>query len=157
MAVTLFDLVNMVKEGNFPEEQLGTEERLTIMNGNLMANYTIIMAHCLLNEIPQENAEVIYNKRKDLYDRIMVTVNMYNNGRTGRLVEELEKVTQAAEDDKVLWPSKKLRNNVLLFATQYFIWDDRTRAIFFGIDVPEMEPVRDQVGDPEQIIDGSEA
>ena len=145
-------LIDSVKNGDFAEQQMPVEERLLLLNSNLIANYSVILAHCLLNEIPQENAEEIYSKRKALFDKVIQAVNANNYGRAGKLVEELEKAVAEVEDDKVMWPSKKIRNNVLLFITQYFIWDDKTRMMFFGAEESDFQ--QPQAQEAPEVVEG---
>ena len=137
--LSINELIDLVKNGDFEEKQAPIEERLLLLNNNLIVNYAVIMAHCLLNEIPQENAEAVYNKRKEFFDKLIQIVNMNNYGRCAKMVEDIEAAIADVEADKVMWPSKKIKNNVLLFAVQYFIWDDKTRMMFFGAEESDFQ------------------
>jgi hypothetical protein len=129
--ITINDCITAVKNGDYPDVPTLNEERLTIMSENLIANYSIIMANCLLNDIPSDKADAIYPERAKLYDDIMMIVTTGNFGRSRKIINGIEALCREAED-KDIWTSKKQRNNILLFASGYFAWDDTTRAQFFG-------------------------
>lgn len=137
--LSINDLIELVKNGDFEEQQMAAEEKLLVLSSNLIVNYSVIMAYCLFNDIPQENGDAVYAKRKAFYDKLVQIINMNNNGRCAKMVEEIEKVIADVEDDKIMWPSKKLKNNVLLFAVQYFIWDDKTRLMFLGAEESDFQ------------------
>lgn len=148
--MTIMDLAEKVKKGDFPEVGIPAQERVTVMDMQLLANYSLIIGSCLLNGIPEENAEMVYEKRRDLYDSIMETVNKRNFGRTLRLNVELSEIVNKATMDESMWPSKNERNNVLLFVVQYFLWDDKTRAIFFGANPEEVNATDNEAVEPEK-------
>lgn len=131
---TMEYFVDRVRKGDFPEVPIPEQERVTTMDMQLLANYSIILGSCLLNGIPEKNSEYIYEKRRDLYDEIMETVNKRNFGRTLKLNLELSEIVNQAALDNRIWPSQRERNNVLLFAVQYFLWDDKVRAEFFSVN-----------------------
>lgn len=145
ITVDMSTLVNNVKTGNYPDVPRNTEERLTIMPENLLANYSILMGQCLLNGIEGPNAALTYQKRTEIFDELMMLMTSGNFGRTNKLVARIESLFKNYQDDDICWPSKRQANNIALFAAEYFAWDDTTRSTFYNnnqpIERPEAEPV----------------
>lgn len=141
MAMTVLDCVNAVKTGNFPEVPEIKEERIIVLNSQLLANFSLILAHSLLNNIPaDDNADEVFGLRSNMFDEVMSTINLYNYGRTNKMVETLTEICSKYEGMSVMWPSKKERNNIILFITQYVVWDDDIRAKFFGAETEQPDP-----------------
>lgn len=137
--MTVLDCVNAVKNGNFQEVPESKEERIMVLTNQLVANFSLILAHCLMNGIPKdENSDKVFMLRSQMFDDVMQTVNLRNFCRVTTVVRDLGTICSTYEDKSVMWPSKKERNNIILFITQYMMWDDDIRAQFFGA-VPETE------------------
>lgn len=160
MAITLADLIETVKSGAYEDVERDQQERLTILDNQLIGNYALILGQCLLNDIPADRMEIIYPKRRKLFDDIMLAVNTGNYGRTLRLVECIDKICDESRKDEECWPKKRTMNNILQWAADYFAWDDMTRAKFFGAEIqqPEEESAVVENNDvaEEVILDGSE-
>lgn len=137
MATTVLDCVNSVRSGNFEEVIPSKDERIIVLNSQLMANYSLVLAHCLLNNIPDDGTGEPFKLRSAMFDEVIEVVNKNNYGRANKIVSELEAVCAKYEDKAIMWPSKKERNNIMLFIPQYIIWDDITRIKFFGGDIGE--------------------
>ena len=155
-ARTVLDCVNAVKSGSFPEVPELKEERIIVLHSQLLANFSLILAHCLLNSIPaDDNSEDAFALRSGMFDEIMATINLYNYGRTNKMVDELNGICSKYEDKTVMWPSKKERNNIILFITQYIMWDDNIRAVFFGAETEQPEPEKSDNA-PEEVVEVEE-
>ena len=139
MALTVMDCVNAVRNGNFEEIPQEKEERIIVLNSQLMANYSLILAHCLLNNVPNDGTGEALELRATMFDEIIQVVNLNNYGRANKIVGELETICSKYDNESKMWPSKKERNNIMLFIPQYIIWDDNTRYKFFGGDEEDNE------------------
>ena len=154
MPKTINDLVNEVRKGEYPDVPRPHGERLLTMEPALISNYSIILANCLLNDIPGENAEAIFQARADLFDRIIETVNTNNFGRINRLVAIIDSLCKESMENPVCWPKRREANNVCQWAADYFSWDDLTRQEFFGITMGQpVEEVNEEAADPVDVDD----
>lgn len=145
--MTINELVQNVKSGNYPDVERPQGERVLTMVPNLIINYSIILANCLLNEIPEDLAPTMYPKRVKLYDDIMLAVTTGNYGRVNKLVAIIDKLCKDSIDDQECWTKRREANNICQWAADYFAWNDSTRQEFYGAS----EPVEEEVDEAEDI------
>ena len=157
MALTIADLITKIKTGDYPDVERNKNERITVLNQDLLANYAVILGQCLLNEIPEENADEIYKKRADLFDQIMLLVTTGQYGRTVKLVASIDALAKESIDDTTCWPKRRTATNILQWAADFFDWDDMTKAQFFGYDPEAQHAESEGVEDAEQVLDGNTA
>lgn len=146
MPKTINDLVMQVKNGEFPDVPRPQGERILTMAPALISNYSIILANCLLNTIPEENSENIFKVRAALFDQIIETVNLSNFGRINRVVGLIDHYCkESMEQNPECWPKRREANNIFQWAADYFTWDDRIRQEFFGIteETAQTEPAQE--------------
>lgn len=135
--MTIKDLITSVKTGTYPDIPRNTEERILFMSSNMISNFSIILGNCLLNDIPEDKANIIYPKRAKLFDDIMLAVNTGNYGRTNRLVAIIDNICRESLDDPDCWPKRREANNICQWAADYFAWTDEVRREFFGESTTE--------------------
>ena len=113
---------------------------------------SLILAHSLLNSIPaDDNSDEVFTLRSNMFDDVISTINQHNYGRTNKMVNVLNEICSKYEGLAVMWPSKKERNNIILFITQYIMWDDDIRAKFFGAE--EQPPMVNEDKTPSEYVE----
>lgn len=117
-----------ILQGEMPDPS-NTNDRLLVIGDDVVNIYIQLLSRLLLTGI-DDSAQDIVDGRIELFDDIIVSLNIYRCGRLYKLVTALNETMAKYETNLALWPSAKFRRNVLSFATDFWILNDLERTNF---------------------------
>lgn len=138
--------VEKIMKGDIPEVSVNaTADYIRHIPDNLGIIYSNLMAKMILNGIPDDTPQEIISERVNLFDRLMSVVSQCRFGRLMNMIDGLNSVTSMYLTRSDVFQSNKVRNNVLGFAIDWWLYDSEQRNnVLVTVDMPDEDEVKEE-------------